>query len=337
MPSRPTPSTCRRGLLAAAGALLAAPALAAPEPMQSRTLRSALKLLCTAGPGSVPDIVARRYAERLEGRYARHVVVENRAGAAGRIAVGTLLQSGGDGATALLAQGAVASIYPDLYEALGYDPDRDLRPVSLAAEMTLGFAVGPAVPPSVDGLRRFVDWAASHPRETNVGSPGVGTLPHLFSAMLMREASLAWAHLAYKAGPLALADLAAGQIACLALPEGLLRPNRAAGKLRVLATSGEHRSHWLPDVATVGEQGFGRLTMREWFAFFLPRRAAQDTVRDLSAAVRDAAASRSLATAFDELAMVPVAGTPAEADTRVAADRAQWQPFLRATGMRGAA
>jgi hypothetical protein len=84
-----------------------------------------------------------------------------------------------DGATWLLAQGALASLYPTLYEKLGYDPARDLRSVSIAAEMNLGVAVGPAVPADVTGMRALVDWMRSHPASANAASPGAGTLPHI--------------------------------------------------------------------------------------------------------------------------------------------------------------
>ena len=103
-----------------------------------------LRILCTAPGGTVPDIVARRYAEQLSVRYPGGVIVDNRAGAAGRIAVAALKQAAPDGNTWLLAQGAVATVYPHLYDKLAYDPVADLRPVSMASEAVLGLAVGPA-------------------------------------------------------------------------------------------------------------------------------------------------------------------------------------------------
>ncbi len=122
-----------------------------------------LRILCSGPAGSIPDIVARRIAEQLTPAYARGALVDNRPGAAGQIAVNALKTAPADGSTVLLAQGAIATVYPYLYAKLAYDPIADLQPVSLAAEMTLGVAVGPAVPESVTTTRELVDWMTPIP------------------------------------------------------------------------------------------------------------------------------------------------------------------------------
>lgn len=148
-----------------------------------------MQVLCGAPAGSIPDIVARRFAEQLNGRSAPSVIVDNRPGAAGQIAIGALKQAPIDGSSVLLATGAIASVYPYLYSKLA-----------------------------------------------NIGSPDVGTLPHLLPALLFQQAKLDWQHIAYPGGPPALANLIGGQISALVLPEGLLRAHQLAGKLRILAT-----------------------------------------------------------------------------------------------------
>lgn len=293
-----------------------------------------LRILAGAPPGSIPDLVARRYAERLSPRLGRPVVVENRAGAAGRVAVGALRQASVDGATLLLAAGAVASIYPYLFRDLGYDPDVDLRPVSAAAEATLGLAVGPLVPASVRGLATLRDWARANPAAANFGSPGVGSLPHLLPAKFFAEAGVDATHVPYPGGPQALADLTGGRIAVLALPEGLLREHHLAGRLRVLATSGSGRSPFLPDVPGVTEEGFPGLVMGEWFGFFLPGGAAPALAENAAEAIREAAADLALRAAFATLGMVPAAGTPAAMADRIAQERPGWRAFLVASGIR---
>ncbi|MDO9438850.1 tripartite tricarboxylate transporter substrate-binding protein [Hydrogenophaga sp.] len=94
-----------------------------------------------------------------------------------------------------------ATVYPTVYAMLAYDPTVDLQPVSLASEMSLGVAVGPAVPTEVTTLADFIAWLRKHPGESNIGSPGSGTLPHLLEAMLLREEGVAWQHVAYAGGP----------------------------------------------------------------------------------------------------------------------------------------
>ena len=282
----------------------------------------------------MPDIVARRYAEHLSARYPGGVIVDNRAGAAGRIAVAALKQAAPDGNTWLLAQGAVATVYPHLYDKLAYDPVADLRPVSMAAEALLGLAVGPAVPDSVVTLEQLVDWLRSHPAQASYGSPGVGTLPHLMVALLANEARLDLTHVPYAAGPAALVDLISGRLSVLALPEGLLRPLQAAGKLRVLATSGAARSSFLPGVASVAEQGYPKLVMREWFAFFMPAGATAVALEAASQTIRQAALQPALRAALAESGMLAVTSSPAELATRIATEQPFWRGVLSATGIR---
>lgn len=301
---------------------------------QTATAANSLRILCTAPGGTIPDIVARRYSEHLGGRYAGGVIVDNRGGAAGRIAVAALKQAAPDGATVLLAQGAVATVYPYLYEKLAYDPIADLKPVSVAAEAVLGLAVGPAVPESVTTLRQLVDWIRVNPAQANHGSPGVGTLPHLMGALLAHEAQVSLTHVAYPGGPAALLDLMAGRLAVLALPEGLLRPLLAAGKLRVLATSGATRSSFLPNVAGVVEQGFPRLVMREWFAFFMPGGTPQALVDETSRALQQAAAQPALRTALADTGMLAVAGSASDLRERIAQEQPYWRGVISATGIR---
>ena len=319
-------ATALSAMLAATGlasAQTAAPASAAP-----------LRILCTAPGGTVPDIVARRYAEQLSARYPGGVIVDNRAGAAGRIAVAALKQAAPDGNTWLLAQGAVATVYPQLYDKLAYDPVVDLRPVSMAAEAVLGLAVGPAVPDSVGTLGQLVEWLRSHPAQASYGSPGVGTLPHLLVALLANEARLDLTHVPYAAGPAALVDLMSGRLSVLALPEGLLRPLQAAGKLRVLATSGPARSSFLPGVASVAEQGYPKLVMREWFGFFMPTGAVSTTLDAASQTIRHAALQPPLRAALAESGMLAVTSSPQELAERIAAEQPHWRGVLGATGIR---
>ncbi|WP_170979619.1 tripartite tricarboxylate transporter substrate-binding protein [Roseomonas sp. HF4] len=313
----------------------AAAALALIGPTRGGRAQGApLRVLSGASPGSIPDVIARRYAERLTARLGRPVVVENRSGAAGRVAVGALRQAPADGSTLLLAAGAVASIYPYLFRQLGYDPEADLRPVSVAAEATLGLAVGPAVPATVRDLAALRDWARANPSAANFGSPGVGSLPHLLPAKLFAEVGVEATHLPYPGGPPAVADLLGGRIAVLALPEGLLREHHAAGRLRVLATSGADRSPFMPYVPSVAEQGFPGLVMGEWFGFFLPGAASPVLAESAAEAIQWAAAEPALRAAFATIAMAAVAGTPAAMRTRIAEERPAWQAFLATSGIR---
>lgn len=322
----------RRLLAGAAVAVLGAPFWRRVEAQPARV--DVLRILCSGPAGSVPDTVARRVGETLAERDGRAVVVDNRPGAAGQIAVAALKAAPPDGNTLLLAQGAIATVYPSLYPKLAWDPAIDLQPVSLAGEMTLGVAVGPAVPDSVTDVRGLFAWMRQNPGLTNAGSPGTGTLPHLLEVMLFQEAGIAWEHVAYPGGPPAMVALLGGQIAVLVLPEGLLRQHRATGRLRMLATSGAQRSAFSPDVPTLVEQGHPKLVVREWFAFFLPGRTPPATLAATSQALRTAIARPALVGAFAESAMVAASSSPAELVERIAAEQRVWDPLIRAAAIR---
>lgn len=340
LPTTVTPSRRRflvqgGAALATAGALLRASAsLGLGAYAQAQASALPWHLLNSGPPGSIPDIVARRVAEQLSRLDAQKVLVENRPGAAGQLAVSALKAGPSDGATLLLAQGAIATVYPYLYPKLAYDAMADLAPVSLAGEMTLALAVGPAVPASVNKVSDLVAWMHRHPELANVASPGTGTLPHLLAAMLMHEAGAPWQHIVYSGGPPAMVALMGGQVAVLVLPEGLFSTHRAAGRLRVLATSGAQRTALMPEVPTLVEQGYADLVVREWFAFFMSSRVAPEAIAARSKSLRLALAQPELVAQFVDAGMVASSSTPAALVARIAQEQRTWEPIIRALGVR---
>ena len=305
-----------------------------PSATSATSAINQLRILCSGPAGSIPDIVARRVAEQLTRQYPQGAIVDNRPGAAGQIAVNALKAAVPDGSTVLLAQGAVATVYPYLYAKLAYDPIADLQPISMAGEMTLALAIGPAVPNNVTNLEELIVWMRANPKLANVASPGTGTLPHLLEVMLFREANVAWQHVVYAGGPPAMIDLLGGQVAALVLPEGLFRQHKATGKLRVLATSGAERSTYFPDVATFVEQRYRNLIVREWFAFFMPARVPTSTINAVSQTLQTALVRPDLNAAFADSGMVAVASTPVVLAARIAQEQRYWQPILLATGIK---
>ena len=314
----------RREMLAASTGFITFTALA----------QTPLRILCGAPPGSVPDTIARRYAEWLGSRRSGGAIVENRPGAAGQLAIQALRQAPADGQTLLLAPSAISTAYPSLYSKLAYDADSDLRSVSAAAEANMALAVGPVVPATVRSLSALVEWAKAHPSQANFGSPGMGTLPHIVSAMFFQEAKVPAVHVAYPGGPPAIVDLLGGRIAALTLPEGLLRQHHASGTLRLLATSGAVRGAFLPEVPTFAEQGYRGLVVREWFAFYLSGAASESAAATAAAAIAEAASSPELVTAFQVAGMTAVFSTPQATVQRIATERRYWREAIAATGIR---
>lgn len=323
----------RRRFLGAGAKVVAAWTAVSYGGVSRATRGDLVHILCSGPAGSIPDLVGRTIGDQLAATAGLRAVVDNRPGAAGQISVNALKAAAADGSTLLLAQGAIATVYPFLYSKLAYDPAFDLQPVSLASEMPLALAVGPAVPAGVATLADFIEWARRHPGQVNVGSPGSGTLPHLLEAMLFQEANVAWQHVPYSGGPPAVNDLLGGQIAALALPEGLLRQHHATRRVRVLATSGPTRSTYLPEVASFVEQGHPNLVVMEWFAFFAPGRTPGDIVTTLSSSLAESIARSQVRAVFAQSGMSAVSSSPAALAARIASEQRYWLPVLRANGI----
>jgi tripartite-type tricarboxylate transporter receptor subunit TctC len=287
--------------------------------------------------GSSGDIVARRIAEKVSGSaYVRGTaIVENKTGAGGRIALDALKASAPDGMTLALSPFSCTSIYPHVYSKLTYDPVRDFVPVSIAALMFHGMAVGPLVPAGVKSVKDFLEWAKANPKEASYGSPAAGSTPHFIGALLGLNSGIDLKHIPYRGSVPGVTDVVGGQIAAMFTPSGDFIANHKAGKLRTLATSGSRRSPFLPDVPTFAEQGFPEFTVEEWFGFYAPARTPAALVSAANTAINAALREK---TVIDGLGVVGLLaqGSTAEEMTRsqkVEFDR--WGPLVKKIGFTG--
>jgi tripartite-type tricarboxylate transporter receptor subunit TctC len=290
------------------------------------------KVLCGFPAGGTTDAVSRKVAEKLQsGGYAKTALVDNKPGAGGRLAVDELRRSAPDGSTLLLTPAAMITLYPHIYTKLPYRIE-DVTPVCTAGKLVFGFGVGPAVPESVKDLKGFLAWAKANPNNANYGSPGAGSPPHFVGALLAKESGLDLRHVPYRGSAPGIQDLLGGQVAAFSSPIGDYLQYLKSGKLRLLATSGATRSRFAPDVPTYAEQGFKGLTMTEWYGFFLPGKAARDTVQQAANAIRAAVASPDVVEAFAQLGLEAGANTPDELARAVKEENAAWGPIVKAVG-----
>lgn len=320
----------RRDALRGAAALAA---LGAAAPASAQTAPDTARILAGFSPGGAIDVVARKVAERLNGTpYARAVVVENRTGAGGRLAVEATKGAAPDGKTMLLTPGSMLYIYPYIYNTLSYDPVADLAPVSLAATVAMGLGVGPMVPSSVRTVPDFLAWARANPDKANFGTGGAGSMPHFVGAMLEKASGVRLSHVPFRGTAAAVVDLMGGQIAAVTGPEADLIPHLKGGRVRLLATSGKQRSRFNPDVPTFAEQGFADIAMEEWFAFFMPARTPPDAVRRAADALAGVLRQDSVAGGLAEMGFDAVPSSPAELAARLRAGLDFWGPVVKATG-----
>jgi len=284
--------------------------------------------------GSAGDIAARRVAERIGGSaYAKNAaLVENKPGAGGRIALDTLKSATPDGATLALSPFSTTAIYPHVYSKLSYDPVRDIVPVSIAAVMHHGLAVGPVVPASVTDVRGFLAWAKANPTQANYGSPAAGSTPHFLGALLGLNAGVELKHVPYRGSVPGITDVVGGQIAAMFTPAGDFLTNHRAGKLRLLATSGKARLPFAADVPTFAEQGFGELTVEEWFGFYAPARTPAPAIAAANAAINAALKDKALIEGLGIVGLIAHGSTADEMARSQKAEFERWGPLVKRIG-----
>lgn len=285
-------------------------------------------------PGSAGDITARRVTERLNavGYVKTAGVVENKAGAGGRIALETLKSSPADGSVLAVTPMSPVSIYPHVFKKLSYDPPADFAPVSMAAIGHHALAIGPSVPESVKTLKDFLGWAKANPERAAYGSPGAGSTLHLLGAWLGLLANVPLNHVPYRGSAPGVTDTVGGQIACMVTPLGDVLPHQKTGKLRVLASTGPQRSPFSPDVPTFAEQGFADLTTEEWFSFFAPAKTPAGVVAAASAAINAAVKDKAVIDALASVSLIARGSSPEELGRSQRAEFERWGPVIKRIG-----
>ncbi len=284
--------------------------------------------------GSAGDICARRGAERMAGTASATsaAVGENKVGAGGRITLTELKNVPNDGSVLALTPYSCVSIYPHIYKKLAYDPWNDLVPVSIAAVMHHGLAVGPMVPDSVKDVKGFLAWAKANPDKANYGSPAAGSTPHFVGALLGLSNNVDMKHVPYRGSVPGITDVVGGQLAAMVTPAGDFLANHRAGRLRLLATTGKSRLPFAQDVATFAEQGFGELTAEEWFGFYAPKGAPAATLAAANAAIAAALKDKSVIDGLAVVGLQAQSSSAEEMDRSARAELERWGPLVKRVG-----
>jgi tripartite-type tricarboxylate transporter receptor subunit TctC len=312
--------------------LLGAGALLPLRSAKAQPQRALARVLCGYPPGGSVDVISRKLAERLSGRYAATVIVDNKAGAAGRIVVDELKRAPADGSTMLVTPASVMTLYPHVYRKLSYDVFADVAPVSKVAVTGFALAVGPKVPEDVRMLDGFLRWCKEHPAQAQCGNPGAGSMPHLMAVELAQEAHVELVHVPYRGGLVAMQDVAAGQVSAALATESSTVALEQASKLRVLATSGPQRSSFLPHVPTFREQGMTSLVQREWFGVFMPGTASPEVTSAAAESIAEALKSPEFERACENLRLSVEFCSPAELRADLQREYDAWAPIVRASG-----
>jgi len=283
--------------------------------------------------GGAPDTVARLLAEHMKG-YAPALIVENRTGAGGRIALEMLAGADADGSVMVLTPVDQLALFPHIYSRLGYRPLEDFAPVTSVCSVQFLITIGPRVPASVKTLDDFIAWCRDNPKDATYGTAGAGTHPHFLGVGLSRAARFEFVHVSSRGGIAAAQDVLGGHLAACVTTIGTVLPNVQSGALRALATTAAHRSVALPDVPTFKELGYPTLESVEHFGIVVPARTPADLVAALSKTVRDALGTPAVRAGLAKLSLEPAQATPSEFAQLIRSDTQRWAEVVKSSGFK---
>lgn len=290
---------------------------------------NAIRIIFPYAAGGSGDATARLLADKLQTSLGQTVMVENRTGGAGRIGVNAVKNAVADGSTLLFTPFAAVTIYPFAYHTLDYDPFTDLVPITQVCTFDFALAVRSDFPAKTP--QELVSWLRANPASAQYGSPGAGALPHFFGLLFGRAAGVEMTHIAYKGTPPALSDLLGGQIPIVSSTVSDFLELHRAGKIRVIATSGEERTTDLPDVPTFKESGID-IVGSGWYGMFALAHTPSDVVARLNAALVAALARPDIKQRVSGLGLKPTGTSSAQLAAIQKADADKWAPIVKASG-----
>ncbi|GAB1577690.1 Bug family tripartite tricarboxylate transporter substrate binding protein [Bordetella petrii] len=310
--------------------VLAVFALAACAGAAAQAAEPATRLIVGFQAGGGLDSVARALADALNRDGGQKVIVENRPGASGIIAIDAVRNArDGDSVLVILPSGSI-TMTPHTNKHFKYDPRRDLAPVARLATYTLGIAVGPQT-----GAATLPDFLARARRSSALaayGTAGVGLSPHYIGVQLASESGVNLVHVPYKGAGPAINDALGGQIPAVISTVPSLLPAARDQRLTLLATTGARRDPIAADVPTLAELGYEGLELEEWFGVLAPAATPPGTVARWNAAINRALESKALRDALASQGFAPAPASVSAFRDLVIADYEKWGNALRGTG-----
>ena len=302
--------------------------LAAPGILHAQD-KPTIKILVGFPPGGSVDVVARLLAERMRVSLDQNVIIDNKPGAAGRVALAEVKRAAPDGNTLVLAASGALVILPWLYKNLGYDPVRDFTPIARTTTFDFALTVGPGAP--VGDFKTLLAWLKANPNKANYATSGAGTVPHFTGLLLSQETSTPLTHIAYKGGAPAAQDLLGGQVPLMIDTASETIEHHRNGKLRILAVTGENRSAALPEVPTLKELGFN-VVADAFFGLYGPANMPADKTQRISDAVAQALSNPELQARIRALGLTPSYAGPQALANLQAAHLKRWDAPIKSSG-----
>ncbi|MEO7725802.1 MAG: tripartite tricarboxylate transporter substrate binding protein [Burkholderiales bacterium] len=321
-------------VLAILSALIVVPAHAQPASTGSGQAYPAkpVRLIVPFVAGGTADVLSRVLAQRLTKEYGQQVVVENRPGSGGHVGAEAAARATPDGYTIVFGTIGIHAAYA-IYSKLGYDPARDLQPVAMYADVPNILIVHPSVP--AKSVREFIALAKSNPGRLNFGTAGSGSSTHMCGEWFKLVTGVNLTHVPYKGSAQAMQDLLGGQIELMFenLPTAIAQVR--AGKVRALGMTSRQRSPSMPEVPTVAESGVPGFEATAWFTIAAPAKVPADIIRKLNADMNAFLKAPEMQQRWVDMGVVPLGGSPADAEKFFVSEREKWNKVIKAAGIRG--
>lgn len=317
-------STRRAVLLAACALALAVPASAQTYPARP------IRLVVPFAPGGSSEIVARTVAQKMSESMGQQIIVDNRPGGAGNIAMQEVARAAPDGYTLILGHIGTLAVNPYMFAKLPYDVNKDFIPISLLAKVPTVYVVNADLP--VADLKDLV--ALTKKREVFYGSAGNASAGHLATEYLKLSLKVPITHVPYRGTGPQLQDLLGGRTDASAAGVPALLQFIKSGKLRAIAVGETHRVPALPDVPTVAEQGYPGFETSQWYGLIGPAGIPDAIVKRLTEEAAKAVHSREVQEKFDSDSAIGVGDTPAEFGAFIKTEQARWERVVKAAGIK---
>jgi len=282
-----------------------------------------MRLIVGVAPGGPADLSARLIAERIGETLKQPMIVENRPGSNGQIAIQAVMSAPADGYTVLLGTTGAMTISPAVLKSLRYDPLRDFIPVGSVVSYTYLLVTRNAIP--VNSMQEFIAYAKANPGKLTYTSPGIATVNHMGMEHFSSQTGIKMVHVPYKGDSEALADVLAGHVDCGFISFSLTAPQAKGGKLRALAVSQPTRHPITPDIPTVREAGLAGFDLLPWTGLMVTTGTPPEVVTKLSAAITEGLKHPAFVKRIDELGYLAMPSTPASFRKMIEDEQARWR------------
>jgi len=313
--------------------ILAVPLIAAavaPTAVAQSWPARPIRVLVGFAPGGTSDLSARVVSDIVSKELGQPLIIENRPGGSGSVAIEGVIRGAADGLTIVVVSDS-AFYQPVLRPSLSYRPERDLRPVTILTNQPIVIAVHPA--PGWKSIADLLKAAKARPGEIAYALSSATGTQAVAAGIFFSMAKVKMVAIPYKGGGQAVVDLVSGQVPVAVLGTTPLVPQAKAGRIKLIAVTSKVRAKALPDVPALAEVGFPDMDISQWFGAMVPAGTPDDVVARLSAAINKALSDPKVAQRLFDVGLEVVGGSPQEMARRMSVEMGIWAKAAKEAGL----